>query len=293
VNPASSGIGLSGAMALYFMLTSPNNPAVDLNPIQARLLSVGGATCISFLVFSFVFPVRAVNTVGNRLAGVFTQMGKMLDSYQSQLSWQQDLTKAPDPVELAHHQKLNEQRIWIEDHVLVERIMVFDQVVNDLKWELTHNEKYGELRIRMLQQINSLVPVLVNLMFCKIHSEHRSSPEELAARCDVRKAIFWLFMGMAHYTDSDRSDKALVEELLGDAMEANAALRRQIESSDYRTTLAKDHPNHDGTRALLVEYAYNGAIIRHLRRTRHLLILRRKMNLDQRGVSVSSDFEGG
>ena len=293
VNPATSGIGLSGAMAIFFMLTSPNNPSVDLNPIQARLLSVGGATCISYLVFSFVFPVSAVNTVGSRLAEVFTQMAQVLGSYVPRLDWQQDPDGIPDPDELADHQKTNEQQIWIESHVLVQRIMAFDQVVSDLKWELTHNQRYGEFRIRMLQQINAITPVLINLMFCKVHSEHLSNHEEMVARRNVREAMFRLLLGIAHYSDSDRSDKALVENLLARAQESNALLREAIEASDYRNTLAKDHPKHDGTRSLLVEYAYNGALIRHLRRVRRLLILRRKLNLEQRGMAVNSDYPGG
>ena len=293
VNPATMGIGLSGAMAMYFMLSSPNNPMVDLNPIQARLLSVGGATCISFLVFTFVFPVRAVDTVGSRLAEVLNQMAAVLEGYKSRLSWQEDPTEDPDPEELAHYQRLNEERVWIDTHLLVEKIMAFDQVVNDLQWELTHNEMYARLRTRVLQQINDITPVLVNLMFCKVHSDHLSNYQEMTARHEARSAIFRLILGLAHYSDSDNSDMRSLDDLLLKARAANSALKKQIEAGDFRTTLAKDHPQHAGTRALLVEYAYNGALIRHLRRVRYLLKLRRQMNLLQRGVTVNSDYPGG
>ena len=245
------------------------------------------------MVFTFVFPVRAVNTVNTRLAEVFMQMGQLLDCYEPRLDWQQDLDGPPDPEELRRHQIANDQKIWAEGHVLVKRIMDFDQVVSDLQWELTHNQRYGELRIRMLQQVNGIAPVLLNLMFSKVHSQHTSSHEQLVVRRDVRKAIFRLFLGMAHYTDSDRSAESQLEQLVFQAQEANARFRESIESSDFRETLSMGHPGHDGTRDLLVEYAYNGALIRQLRRTRRLLFLRRRLNLEQRGVAVNSDYPGG
>ena len=293
VNPATMGIGLSGAMAIYFMLTSPNNPSVDLTPIQARLISVGGATTISYLVFSFVFPVRSINTVGTCLAEVFTQMAHILDCYKPLLDWQQDSESTPDPDQIARHQAQNEQMIWSECHALVARIMAFDQMVNDLQWELTNNHEYDKLRIRMLQEVNGIAPILANLMFCKVHYEHSANHDEMMARREVREAIFRLLLGMAHYTDSDTSDKALVEELLLTAQDANYKLKQQIEASDFREGLAKNHPDHRQVRSVLVEYAYNGALIRHLRRMRQLLVLRRHLNLHQRGMAVTSDYSTG
>ena len=293
VNPATTGIGLSGSMAIYFMLTSPNNPSVDLSPIQARLLSVGGATCISYLVFSFVFPVRSINTVGTRLAEVFTQMAATLDCYQPRLDWQKNSDSTPGPDQIARHQEENEQKIWSELHTLVARIMTFDQMVSDLQWELSHNKEYDKLRIRMLQAVNGIAPVLANLMFCKVHYEHSTDHEQMVARRDAREAMFRLLLGLAHYTDSDTSDKALVDDLLVDAEDANRRLKRQIESTDFRERLAVDHPAHGQVRSVLVEYAYNATLIRHLRKTRQLLVLRRHLNLNQRGIAVTADYAGG
>ena len=102
--------------------------------------------------------------------------------------------------------------------------------------------------------------------------------------------MFRLLLGLAHYTDSDTSDKALVDDLLGSALESNDRLRQQIEASDFRVRLANDHPDHDQIRSVLVEYAYNGTLIRHLRRMRQLLVIRRHLNLHQRGIAVTSDY---
>lgn len=65
--PASSGIGLSYAMTVFFTLTSSDTLTVSLDPIQQRFASVGGATLLAWLVFLLIRPVYARERIGDGL----------------------------------------------------------------------------------------------------------------------------------------------------------------------------------------------------------------------------------
>ena len=67
-SPATSGIGLSFAMTVFFTLTSSDTLSVSLDPIQQRFASVGGATLLAWLVFLLIRPVYARERIGDGLA---------------------------------------------------------------------------------------------------------------------------------------------------------------------------------------------------------------------------------
>lgn len=67
-SPATSGIGLSFSMTVFFTLTTSDTLTVSLDPIQQRFASVGGATLLAWLVFLLIRPVYARERIGDGLA---------------------------------------------------------------------------------------------------------------------------------------------------------------------------------------------------------------------------------
>ncbi len=66
--PPTIALGLGYCMSVFFMLTQPDQPSVDLRPIQDRFISVGGATTIAWFVFLIIKPTYARNRIGTALS---------------------------------------------------------------------------------------------------------------------------------------------------------------------------------------------------------------------------------
>lgn len=290
VNPSSVGIGLSGAMAIYFMLTGANNPQVSLDPIQARLLSVGGATFISYMVFTLVFPIRAVNTVGGHIAQVLDAMAGLLERFTPSVRNVDEAGPEPSQEMIDRHRRTNEQQVWIGSHKLVDEIESFDQVVSDLQWEIGNNRRYGELRLRMLMQVNLLAPILAGMMFQKVRMDTAWDEHESAQRAEARRSLFQLIRSLSRYAASDHSPRSEMDDALAETESRNREFARFIEEQGYASRLSSNHPDHLPARSMLVEHAYVTLLIREFRRTRQLLVMRRMLNLTQRGHGLGKDF---
>ena len=98
--PPTIALGLGYCMSVFFMLTQPDQPSIDLRPIQDRFISVGGATTIAWFVFLIIKPTYARDRIGTalqkgctalaasfQLAG--TRIGKALTTWQeSEARWE-------------------------------------------------------------------------------------------------------------------------------------------------------------------------------------------------------------
>lgn len=71
-------LGLSYCMSVFFILTGPSHPSIDLAPLQERAVSVGAATILAWMVFMLVRPVYARERISHEICSAFTTISKSL-----------------------------------------------------------------------------------------------------------------------------------------------------------------------------------------------------------------------
>ena len=67
-NPSTLALGIGYCMSVFFMLTQPDHPSVDLTSVQDRFVSVAAATSLAWLVFLSVKPEYARQRIGDQLS---------------------------------------------------------------------------------------------------------------------------------------------------------------------------------------------------------------------------------
>lgn len=138
LNPKTSSMGLSYSMGLLFMLTSSPHPSASLDPIQERLVSVGGATLICYLVFRSFIPSKSSDLVTTRLKAVFLAVAELIEVCTIK-------DREHDDLEWSAKRKR---------HAAVRASGAFDQLAADLDWESAAPQRVIQVRRQIVELVN-------------------------------------------------------------------------------------------------------------------------------------------
>ena len=75
--PNTIALGIGYCMSVFFMLTQPDRPSVDLTSVQDRFVSVAVATSLAWLVFIGFKPVYARTRIGEQLRHTCKSIAEM------------------------------------------------------------------------------------------------------------------------------------------------------------------------------------------------------------------------
>ena len=243
LKPKTISMGLSYAMGMLFMLTEANAAEVSLVPIQERLLSVGGATLICYLVFRIVLPTNAADLVSGRLKQVLASTADLVVA-----SYKMDSDEAKMRLDRKNAR-----------HAAIRNLGVFAQLVEDLESESSASR-------RMQEQRGQLAESLASTVVCAgTNSIVTSNPlyiSETKRRVVMNKALEALGDLQVTLTDlmNDPSNGTEVEAAGAKADRLISEEQGTVRDSTFDYLQYVDTPERAGARLILTEYAYHRAL---------------------------------
>ena len=255
-HPLTAGLGLSALMALFYILTGAIAPSASLTPVETRVVAVAGATVISYLVFLLFMPVTALQIVTARVDGLLKSIARITAFYPS-----------PD-VDAA----TNEDDLRVLAHGSVRALANFDQLVSDLRWELSSHGRYARIRSELLHEFSVLVPLFINCLNVGIRMPSTQSSEFVELRTALKHAVTDFLDDLSEYSFGPRAGSFSLEPSLLKCIDAHEKLGDHLEREGYadRAIFEDDQ----GARVALIYHAYHRIIVRRLRVIRRLMMIR-------------------
>ena len=255
-NPLTAGLGLSALMASFYILTSPFAPSASLAPVETRVIAVGGATLVSYLVFLLFMPVTALQIVTVRIDELLNSIARIAAFYPS---------RDAEAV-------TNEDDLRVLAHESVRALANFDQLVHDLRSELSPHGRYARIRAELLNEFSVLVPLIVNCVNVGIRIPSTETSQFIELRLAMKHAVTDFFGDLSDYSSGPRAGSFSLEPGLLKCIEAHEKLGDHLEREGYadRAIVGDDQD----ARVALIYHAYHRIIIRRLRVIRRLMVIR-------------------
>ncbi len=268
-NPLTAGLGLSALMASFYILTGAFAPSASLSPVETRVVAVAGATLVSYLVFLLFMPVTAVQIVTGRIDALLKSIARITAFYPS---------RDVDAV-------TNEDDLRVLEHQSVRALANFDQLVSDLRWELSSHDRYARIRTELLQEFSVLVPLIVNCVNVGIRMPSEQPSEFIELRTAMKNAVTDFLGELSRFSFGPRAGSFSLEPALVKCIEAHDKLGDHLEREGYadRAIFEDDQD----ARVALIYHAYHRIIVRRLRVIRRLMTIRLEESRRIKGQKVA------